>query len=117
VSAGTARTERLKLRLVREDAVSLARTWTHAVEPHDVDERSRRIERRLELPMLVAALLVIPAIVIEQSDVAEPWDTIALVLNWATWLAFLAEAVLMLAVVPDRSRWLRDDPLEVAMCS
>jgi hypothetical protein len=67
--------------------------------------------------MLVAALLVIPAIVIEQSDVAEPWDTIALVLNWATWLAFLAEAVLMLAVVPDRSRWLRDHPLEVAMCS
>jgi voltage-gated potassium channel len=65
--------------------------------------------------MLLAALLVIPTIVIEQSDVGEPWDTVAVVLNWATWLAFLAEAVIMLAVVPDRSRWLRDHPLEVAI--
>jgi voltage-gated potassium channel len=80
-----------------------------------VDERSRLIERRLEWPMLVAALLVIPAIVIEQSEVAEPWDTVAVVLNWATWLAFLAELVIMLAVVPDRSRWLRAHPLEVAI--
>jgi voltage-gated potassium channel len=65
--------------------------------------------------MLLAALLVIPTIVIEQSDVGEPWDTVAVVLNWATWLAFLAEAVIMLAVVPDRLRWLRDHPLEVAI--
>ena len=30
-----------------------------------MDERSERIERRLELPVIVAALLVIPVIVIE----------------------------------------------------
>lgn len=65
--------------------------------------------------MLVAALLVIPAIVIEQSNVGEPWDTIAVVLNWATWLAFVAEVVIMLAVVPDRWGWLREHPLEVAI--
>ena len=57
--------------------------------------------------MLVAALLVIPALAIEQSDLGEPWDTAAVVLNWATWLAFLVELVVMLAVVPDRGRWLR----------
>ena len=54
--------------------------------------------------MLLAALLVIPTIVIEQSDAGEPWDTVAAVMNWATWLAFLAEAVITIAVVPDRSR-------------
>ena len=36
-------------------------------------------------------------------------------MNWATWLAFLGEFVLMLAVVPDRGRWIRDHPLEVAI--
>lgn len=35
------------------------------------------------------------------------------VLNWTTWLAFLAELVVMLAVVPDRRRWLREHPVEV----
>jgi voltage-gated potassium channel len=80
-----------------------------------VDERSRRVEAHLEWPMLVAALLVIPAIMIEQSDVGEPLDTVAVVLNWVTWLAFLGELVIMLAVVPDRWRWLREHPLEVAI--
>ena len=42
--------------------------------------------------MLMAALLVIPALAIEQSDLGEPWDTAAVVLNWATRLAFLVES-------------------------
>jgi voltage-gated potassium channel len=65
--------------------------------------------------MLVAALLVIPAIAIETSDVGEPWDTVAVVINWSTWLAFLAEAALMLSVVDSRRAWLRDHPLEAAI--
>ncbi len=86
-----------------------------AVEPHRVDERARRVERRLEGPLLVAALLTIPAIAIEQSDVGEPWDTLAVVLNWTIWLAFVAEVVVMLRVVPDKGRWLRDHPLDLAI--
>jgi voltage-gated potassium channel len=73
------------------------------------------MERRLEWPLLIAALLTIPAIAIEQSSVEEPWDTIATVLNWIIWLAFLTEAVLMLQVVDDRGRWLRDHPLDLAI--
>jgi voltage-gated potassium channel len=80
-----------------------------------MDERSRRIAERFEMPMIVAALLVIPVIVIEESPVGEPWDSIAAVLNWLIWLAFLAEAVTMLAVVPDRWRWLREHPIEVVV--
>jgi voltage-gated potassium channel len=66
------------------------------------------MERRLEWPILVAALLVIPVIAIEQSDAGHPWDTVATVLNWATWLAFVVEAILMLRVVDDRWAWSRD---------
>ncbi len=65
--------------------------------------------------MVVAALLVIPVIAIEQSDAGEPWRSIAGVLNWAIWVAFAIEFVVMLAVVPDRSSWLRSHPLEVVI--
>ena len=80
-----------------------------------MDERSARIARRFELPMLVAALLVIPVIAVEQSDVGEPWRLIATVLNWAIWMVFAAELVVMLAVVPDRRGWLKSHPLEVVI--
>jgi voltage-gated potassium channel len=73
------------------------------------------MEKRLQWPMLVAALLVVPAIVIDQSEATGALHTLAVVINWATWLAFVAEAVLMLSVVDDRSRWIRDHPLEIAI--
>jgi voltage-gated potassium channel len=73
------------------------------------------MQERLAVPLLVAALLTIPAITIEQSDVGQPWDTIASVLNWVIWTAFLAEAILMLRLVDDRWRWVREHPLEVAI--
>ena len=48
-----------------------------------MDERSERVARRFEMPILVAALLVIPVIVIEESSVGQPWRGIATALNWA----------------------------------
>lgn len=68
-----------------------------------------------EWPLLVAAVLVIPVLVIEQSHFGAPWDAIGADLDWAIWLAFLAELVTMLAIVPDRLAWLRAHPLEVAI--
>jgi hypothetical protein len=38
------------------------------------------MEHRLQWPMLLAALLVVPAIAIEQSEAADPWNTIAVVI-------------------------------------
>ena len=78
-------------------------------------ERSERIARRFEIPVLIAALLVIPVIVIEQSSAGDQWKTLAAVLNWLIWLVFLAEFVTLLAVVPDRSAWLRRHPLELVI--
>jgi hypothetical protein len=36
-------------------------------------------------------------------------------INWATWLAFLTEALLMLSLVDNRWSWTREHPLEVAI--
>jgi voltage-gated potassium channel len=80
-----------------------------------MEARAERAAARLEWPLLVAALLTIPAIAIEQSSAGEPWNSIATALNWLTWSAFLGELVVMLAVVEDRGRWLRSHPLEVAI--
>ena len=75
-----------------------------------MNERVRRIERRLSLPLLLAALLTIPALLIEQSSAGATLDGIARGLDWIVRLAFVAPASLMLRVVDDRLRWLRDHP-------
>jgi len=65
--------------------------------------------KRFELPILIAAVLVIPVIVLEESDVGDTWKTIGGVANWAIWLVFALEVVAMLAVVPSRWRWVREN--------
>jgi voltage-gated potassium channel len=78
-------------------------------------DRAERVERGFEKPMLVAALLVIPVIAIEESSLDDPWRTLAAVANWAIWIAFAVELVVMLWVTPRRRGWLRSHPLEVAI--
>ena len=80
-----------------------------------MDERSKRFERRFEWPIVIAALIVVPIIVVEQSSPGEPWATLAMVGNWVVWSLFLAEVVVMLAIVPDRRQWLRAHPLEIVI--
>jgi voltage-gated potassium channel len=80
-----------------------------------VDERSAEVERRLNIPMLFVALLVVPILVIENSAVSHGWKMAAVIVNALVWLAFVAELVVMLRVVPDRKQWLRDHPLDVAI--
>jgi voltage-gated potassium channel len=79
------------------------------------DDASTRIARRFERPLLVAAVLTIPVTILQLLPAGDPWRTIADVLNWAIWLAFLAELVVMLAVVPSKRRWLREHPLELVV--
>jgi len=80
-----------------------------------VDERSLKWERRFEWPMVIAALLVIPLLVIEESDFGQPWDTVGVILDWGTWLAFATEAVVMVAVTPRPFEWIRRHPIDVAV--
>ena len=80
-----------------------------------MDDRSRRAEALLRTPMLIAAALTLPAVAISESHPGGWLETVAVTLNWGIWIAFAAEALIMLAVVPDRRGWLRSHPLEVAI--
>jgi hypothetical protein len=81
--------------------------------PQDI--RCVAMERRFEKPLLVAAILSIPTTILEFSTVSQPWPTVGHVLNWAIWLGFTAELAAMLAVVPDRGRYLLRHPLDLAI--
>lgn len=80
-----------------------------------MNERAQRIERAFDWPLTAAALLVVPVLVVEDGDYGQPWETIATVLDWTIWLAFLAEVVVMLAIVSDRRAWARDHVLDLAI--
>ena len=73
----------------------------------------RRWDDRFRAPTLVAALLVVPTIVIEESSLPEVWQAVAGTMNWLIWGVFLAQVATMLIVTKHRWRWIRTHPLEV----
>ena len=75
--------------------------------------RAECAARRLQTPMIVAALLAIPTIVVQESNLGEGWEILASVLDWSIWAVFAANLVIMLVLVPDRKRWLIRNPLDV----
>ena len=75
--------------------------------------RAERAARRLRVPLIVAALLAIPTIVLQESDLGKPWEVLASVLDWGIWAVFAANLLIMLVLVPDRRRWLIENPLDV----
>jgi voltage-gated potassium channel len=75
--------------------------------------RAERAARRLRAPLIVAALLAIPTIIVQESNFGESWGILATVLDWCIWATFATNLAIMLALVPDRRRWLIDNPLDV----
>jgi hypothetical protein len=70
----------------------------------DAATRAERVERRLRVPMIVAALLAIPTIVVQEVSLGGFWESLANVMDWCIWGVFAANLVIMLAAVPDRRR-------------
>jgi voltage-gated potassium channel len=79
------------------------------------DARIAHVERLFETPLLVAAVLSIPATILQTTQVSEPWGALGTALNWGIWIAFLTELVVMLAIVPNRRRYLIAHPLDLAI--
>lgn len=75
--------------------------------------RAGKMARRLEIPLISAALLAIPVIVVQESNLRGSWQALASVLDWSIWVVFVANLVIMLALVPDRRRWLLANPMDV----
>jgi voltage-gated potassium channel len=75
--------------------------------------RAEHVARRLQTPLIVAALLAIPTIVVQESDLGKGWEILASVLDWSIWAVFAANLVIMLVLVPDRKHWLIRNPMDV----
>lgn len=58
-------------------------------------ERAYRVRRRFEIPVLVAALAVVPVIFVEETASSPTLLTIASWANWLIWLVFLTEYVVV----------------------
>jgi len=67
-------------------------------------ERFERVERGTDLPLALLALLIVPALILEERSDSATVRQVAHGLNWFVWLAFVAEYVGKLLIAPSR-RW------------
>ena len=79
------------------------------------DARADIWDERFRRPTFVAALLVIPTLIIEESGIPGVWRVVAAVMNWLIWGVFLTQVVVMLVVTRDRAHWMRHHPLELCI--
>jgi len=78
------------------------------------EEPNGRIRHRAEPLILVLALLVVPAIVLEETS-SDALQRVAFVLNVVIWVGFAAEFAFVLAVATSRRRTLRAHWLDAAI--
>lgn len=76
-------------------------------------ERAAAVRRRFEVPVLVAALLVVPVIFIEEQVASPAWQQTAVWANWLIWIVFFAEYVTVLALTDRRWAYTRKAWLDV----
>lgn len=86
---------------------------THYV-PGMSEAQARRAEQ-LEIPVLVAVLATIPVLILISMDLDGPLGTVAEALNWAVWLTFLVEAVIMFRISPDDVAYVKRNRLDLAI--
>jgi len=82
-------------------------------EEEHIPTMDERVQAFLRPFVLVAALLTIPVVAIAESGSSGWTGTLADVLNWATWAVFAVELAVMLAIAPDRRRYLRTHPIDL----
>jgi voltage-gated potassium channel len=75
---------------------------------------SRRV-RSLEWAMAILALLVVPALILEDRATDPALRTAALVINWTVWLAFVTEFIIGFALAGQRRAFLRAAWLDLAI--
>ena len=71
-----------------------------------LNQRAARVRQRFEIPVMIAALGVLPVVVAEQVAVGG-WATLLEVLNWLIWAAFAAEFAVVISLTDDRPAYAR----------
>ncbi|MEX2081174.1 MAG: ion channel [Dehalococcoidia bacterium] len=80
------------------------------------EERLRRIEELMELPLLALALILIPLLILPSvADLSDAASDAVLAADWAIWAVFAVDFTLKMAVAPHRLVYLRRHWLEAAM--
>ena len=74
---------------------------------HWCQEESGKVRHSFEALVLVCALLMLPAVLIQDSSLRSPWTTLSWVLGTLVWLAFSIELALTLHYATDRRAALR----------
>ena len=85
-----------------------------------MDDRGAAWEKRLDPPLIVAAVATIPLLVLDQTHPHGTWHTVSRTCDWVIWLVFLVSLLIMLAVSPKRRlAYLRAHPLDliVVVCT
>lgn len=78
----------------------------------DPGDRTARMQKRFEIPVLIAAILVIPSMLLNRTSGDPTLEWLAEALNILIWVVFAAELVCILWVTPRRWRWMAEHPLE-----
>ena len=78
-------------------------------------ERAIKAQQALQLPLIIAAALTVPSLILLETRESGLLYDLSVVLNWGTWLAFLIELIVMLAVVPNRWKYIKNHPVEIAI--
>jgi len=80
-----------------------------------LSERGIALRRAFEVPVLVAALAVVPVVLIEEQATHSALHTVAVVVNWLIWGAFLAEHVVVGRHATSRRAYAKADWLNVVV--
>lgn len=90
---------------------------TH-VAPGMTEEQKRKA-RKWELPTTIAALLVIPYLILENKYGGEGtdnnWADVLHIVNYALWIFFIAEAIAMLRLAPDDLWWVKHNVVDIGV--
>ncbi len=78
-----------------------------------MNERAESARRAFEAPVLVAALMVVPVILIEENATGQGWLTVAMVANWAIWATFVAEYTVVLSLTDAKAAYTRSAWLDL----
>ena len=84
------------------------------------DPHAAAWERRLRMPVIVAAVAVLPLLALHLTHPHGGLAVVETAGHWAIWLTFMAEVAVMLSVVRDRRAWIdghRFELLVVALSS